>query len=107
ANALLFVGNDADRAAYLPGLASGETIATLAVTDDAGQWDLTMTSTTASPSGDGFVLDGVRNYVTDGSTASLLLVPAMTAKGLSLFAVEGDAKGVTRESLATMDQTRK
>jgi len=51
ANALLFVGNDADKAAYLPGLASGETIATLAVTDDAGQWDLTMTSTTASPSG--------------------------------------------------------
>jgi alkylation response protein AidB-like acyl-CoA dehydrogenase len=107
ANALLFVGTDADKAAYLPGLASGDTIATLAVTDDAGQWDLTTTSTTASRSGEDFVLDGIRNYVTDGSIATLLLVPAMTAKGLSLFAVEGDANGVTRESLSTMDQTRK
>ncbi|HVB52017.1 MAG TPA: acyl-CoA dehydrogenase family protein [Acidimicrobiales bacterium] len=107
ANALLFVGNDADKSAYLPGIASGETIATVALTDDAGGWDLSTTSTTATRSGEGFVLDGIRSYVTDGSTANLILVPAMTAKGLSLFAVAGDAKGLTRESLSTMDQTRK
>ena len=107
ANALLFVGNDEDKAAFLPGIASGETIATLAVTDDAGLWDLMATSTTAARSGDVFVLNGVRSYVTDGSTATLLLVPAMTDKGLSLFAVDGDAPGVARESLSTMDQTRK
>jgi alkylation response protein AidB-like acyl-CoA dehydrogenase len=107
ANAILLVGNEKDHAAYLPGIASGETIATVALTDDAGLWDLSATSTTATRSGDGFVLDGIRSYVTDGSTASLLLVPAMTDKGLSLFAVKGDAAGVTRESLATMDQTRK
>ena len=77
------------------------------LTDDAGLWDLTKTSTTASASGDGFVVNGVRSYVTDGNTSSIIFVPAMTAKGLSLFAVEGDAKGVARESLATMDQTRK
>ena len=107
ANAVLFVGTDADKAALLPGIASGETIATVALTDDAGEWDLNTTSTTATASGDGFVLNGVRNYVTDGSTASLILVPAKTAKGLSLFAVKGDAPGLTRESLPTMDQTRK
>src|SRR6202045_2905407 len=54
ANALLFVGNDEDKAAFLPGIASGETIATLAVTDDAGLWDLAATSTTAAHSGDDF-----------------------------------------------------
>ncbi|HUY16846.1 MAG TPA: acyl-CoA dehydrogenase family protein [Acidimicrobiales bacterium] len=107
ANALLFVGTDDDKAALLPGIASGETIATLAVTDDAGLWDLTTTSTTATRSGDAFVLNGVRSYVTDGSTATLLLVPAMTDKGLSLFAVDGDAPGVARKALSTMDQTRK
>jgi alkylation response protein AidB-like acyl-CoA dehydrogenase len=107
ANALLFVGSDADKAAYLPGIASGDTIATVAITDDAGGWDLTTTSTTAKGSGSDFVLNGVRSYVTDGSTASLLLVPAMTPKGLSLFAVAGDAPGLTRETLSTMDQTRK
>ena len=107
ANALLFVGHDDDKAAYLPGIASGDTIATLAITDDAGQWDLSATSTTAARSGDGFVLEGVRSYVTDGSIASLLLVPAMTSKGLSVFGVEGDATGVERTQLSTMDQTRK
>jgi len=107
ANAVLFVGTDADKAAYLPGIASGDTIATVALTDDAGLWDLTKTSTTAKASGDGFVVNGVRNYVTDGNTSSIIFVPAMTEKGLSLFAVQGDASGVTREALSTMDQTRK
>jgi alkylation response protein AidB-like acyl-CoA dehydrogenase len=107
ANALLFVGNEHDHATYLPGIASGETIATVALTDDAGTWDLSSTSTTATRSGDDFVLSGVRSYVTDGSIATLLLVPAMTDRGLSLFAVAGDAEGVTREGLSTMDQTRK
>jgi alkylation response protein AidB-like acyl-CoA dehydrogenase len=107
ANALLLVGSETDQAEYLPGIASGETIATVALTDDAGLWDLSNTSTTATRSGEGYVVDGIRSYVTDGSTASLLLVPAMTDKGLSLFAIAGGATGVARESLATMDQTRK
>jgi alkylation response protein AidB-like acyl-CoA dehydrogenase len=107
ANAVLFVGSDADKATYLPGIASGETIATVALTDDAGLWNLNTTSTTASEVRRRMVVNGVRNYVTDGNTASVIFVPAMTDKGLSLFAVQGDASGVTRESLPTMDQTRK
>src|SRR5664279_5232860 len=107
ANAVLFVGTDADKAKYLPGIASGETIATVALTDDTGDWDVAATSTVARHSSDGWVINGVRNYVTDGNTSSILFVPAMTDAGLSLFAVQGDAVGVTREALPTMDQTRK
>jgi alkylation response protein AidB-like acyl-CoA dehydrogenase len=107
ANTVALVGTDEDKAAYLPGIASGETIATLALTDDGGDWNLASTSTTASPDGDGWAVDGIRSYVTDGNVASVLFVPAMTAKGLSLFAIDGDAPGVSRENLATMDQTRK
>ena len=107
ANAVMFVGTDADKATYLPAMASGTTIATVALTDDAGQWDLASTTTSATASGEGFVLNGVRSYVTDGNAASLILVPARTSKGLSLFAVQGDATGVTRVALPTMDQTRK
>jgi alkylation response protein AidB-like acyl-CoA dehydrogenase len=107
ANALLLVGSDENKSAYLPGIASGETIATLALTDDAGQWNLAATSTVAVKSGDGYVVNGVRSFVTDGSTATLLLVPAVTDKGLSLFALDANASGVEREALSTMDQTRK
>src|SRR5271170_669403 len=66
ANALLLVGNENDQAEYLPGIASGETIATVALTDDAGLWDLSTTSTTATGSGSDFMLDGIRSFVTDG-----------------------------------------
>jgi len=107
ANAVAFVGNEADHETYLPGIASGETIATVALTDDTGDWNLNSTSTTAKKSGDGWVVNGVRNYVTDGNLASVIFAPAVTDKGLSLFAVQGDASGVSRESLPTMDQTRK
>jgi len=107
ANALLFVGSEHDKATYLPGIASGDTIATVALTDDTGNWDLARTSATARVDGDGFVLNGVASYVTDGNLASLLLIPAVSEKGLSLFAVNGDAPGLTRTALATMDQTRK
>jgi len=58
ANALDLVGSDANKAEYLPGIASGDTIATLALTDDAGDWNLATTSTTARTSGDGWVVDG-------------------------------------------------
>ncbi len=107
ANALLNSGDDAAKSAYLPGIASGETIATLALNDDAGSWDLETTGVNATNAGGTYTLSGVKNYVLDGNTASLILVTATTDKGLSLFAVDAAASGLTRTALPTMDQTRK
>jgi len=45
--------------------------------------------------------------VIDGHTADLIIVAARTGAGVSLFAVDGNASGLTRTALATMDQTRK
>jgi alkylation response protein AidB-like acyl-CoA dehydrogenase len=106
-NALLHAGTAAAKAAYLPGIASGETIATLAITDESGNWDVSATGVTASGSGDSFTLTGVKSYVIDGANADLILVTATSDKGLSLFAVAKDAVGLTTTSLPTMDQTRK
>ncbi|MEZ5257137.1 MAG: acyl-CoA dehydrogenase [Ilumatobacteraceae bacterium] len=58
-------------------------------------------------SGDSVTLTGTKSFVLDGHTASLIIVPAKTAAGISLFAVAGDAAGLTRTPLSTMDQTRK
>jgi alkylation response protein AidB-like acyl-CoA dehydrogenase len=107
ATALLNSGDEAAQAAHLPGIASGATIATLATTDDSGNWDLEATGVTATKSGDGYTLTGTKNYVIDGNTANLILVTATTPEGLSLFAVGGGASGLTRTNLPTMDQTRK
>ena len=46
-------------------------------------------------------------FVIDGHVANLIIVAARTRAGVSLFAVRGDAPGLTRTPLPTMDQTRK
>jgi alkylation response protein AidB-like acyl-CoA dehydrogenase len=107
ANALLTSGDDGAKKDYLPGIASGETIATLALTEPAGRWDEAGVTMAATGSGDSWALDGAKSFVIDGHTAGLILVPARTRGGVSLFAVAGDAAGLTRTPLATMDQTRK
>jgi alkylation response protein AidB-like acyl-CoA dehydrogenase len=107
ANALLHSGDDEAKKGLLPGIASGETIATVAFTEDSGRWDADGITMAATRSGDGFTLDGHKMFVIDGHAASLVLVAARTDSGISLFAVDGDASGLTRTPLATMDQTRK
>jgi alkylation response protein AidB-like acyl-CoA dehydrogenase len=107
ANTLLQSGDDAAKKAYLPGIASGETIATLAFTEPSGKWDESGITAEATASGDGFTITGTKSFVLDGHTANLILVAARTAKGVSLFAVDADASGLTRTPLSTMDQTRK
>ncbi len=107
ANCLLSSGDESAKKDYLPGIAAGETIATLALTEDSGRWDLDGVTLQATPAGEGWSLDGHKMFVIDGHTAQLILVAARTGAGVSLFAVDGGATGLTRTSLATMDQTRK
>ena len=107
ANTLLLSGDEDAKKAYLPGIASGETIATLAYTEPSGKWDESGITMEATASGDGYTLSGTKSFVLDGDTANLIIVAAKTAAGTSLFAVDGDAAGLTKTSLSTMDQTRK
>ena len=107
ANTLIQSGDDEAKKTYLPGIASGETIATLAFTEPSGKWDESGITMEATADGDGFTLSGTKSFVLDGHTANLIIVAARTAKGVSLFAVDGDASGLTRTPLSTMDQTRK
>ena len=107
ANAILHSGDDQAKKDLLPGIASGETIATVAFTEENGRWDEAGITMTASKSGDGYTLDGSKTFVLDGHTASLVIVAARTDAGVSLFSVSGDAQGLTRTPLPTMDQTRK
>jgi alkylation response protein AidB-like acyl-CoA dehydrogenase len=107
ANTLISSGDDNAKKSYLPGIASGETIATVAFTEPNGKWDESGIEATATASGDGYTISGTKMYVLDGHTANLLIVAARTGAGVSLFAVDGDASGLTRTALSTMDQTRK
>ncbi|MEV0636121.1 acyl-CoA dehydrogenase family protein [Streptomyces sp. NPDC050619] len=107
AEALLRCDDEQARRDLLPGIASGETVATLALTEDSGRWDEPGIRLTARDTADGWRLTGTKTYVPDGHLADLLLVAARTRSGISLFAVDADAPGLKRMHLPTLDQTRK
>ncbi len=104
ANALIHSGDEAAKQAHLPGIASGETVATVAFTEENGKWDESGITATADADGE---ITGTKSFVLDGHTADLLIVAARSAEGVSLYTVDANADGVTRTALSTMDQTRK
>jgi alkylation response protein AidB-like acyl-CoA dehydrogenase len=105
--ALLASGDEVACAEYLPAIAAGTSIATLAVTERSGFWSTTGMSTRAVPSDGGFRLEGTKFFVLDGHVADLLLVVAVSPAGPGLFAVRADAAGLERRPLTTLDLTRK
>ncbi|MEL6893330.1 MAG: acyl-CoA dehydrogenase family protein, partial [Actinomycetota bacterium] len=106
ANTLLQSGDDAAKGEHLPKIAMGETIATLAVTEPNGRWDEAGIEMEAGAGSD-VTLTGTKSFVIDGHIADLLIVAAKSPAGTSLYLVDGDASGITRTQLSTMDQTRK
>ena len=107
AGAVMNAGAEAEKQALLPGIAAGETTATLAWVEDIGRWDAEGTALTATAQSGEIVLNGHKNYVIDGHTADLIVVLACAPQGLSLCTVDGDADGLTRRALKSMDPTRK
>ncbi len=112
ANAILNAGTDDQKADLLPGIAGGERIATLALAEEQGGWAADAITTEAVSGGGGYELTGTKSYVIDGHTAGTLIVAARDpgstgVEGIGLFVVDGDAEGVTREPLETLDMTRK
>ena len=92
-------GSDAQKAEMLPQLAAGEMLLALAL-EESHKHDPYGISTTATASGDGFILDGRKTFVLDGHVADKLIVVARTSaevgsrQGLSLFMVDREAQGV-------------
>lgn len=111
-NILLLGGSEAQKQEYLAGIASGETIATLAFTEANGRNDASAIGAVVRREGSNFVLNGTKTFVPDGHAADLLLVAARSVgsqgeQGVSLFMVPADTPGIERRSLPTMDQTRR
>ena len=107
AELLKAIDDEQARKDYLPGIASGDTIATVALTEDDGEWAPSSVTVRAVRDGGTWRLTGTKTYVPDGLSAGLILVVARTDDGIGVFAVEGPGGGLTRQGLPTMDQTRK
>jgi acyl-CoA dehydrogenase len=92
-------GNAQQKQALLPGVCSGELIAAFALSEpDAGS-DVAAMSASARREGDGWVLDGVKTWISNGGIAHRYVVFARAsaapgAKGISAFLVDADTPGL-------------
>ncbi|MCG8590543.1 MAG: acyl-CoA/acyl-ACP dehydrogenase [Proteobacteria bacterium] len=108
---LLHVGGEADHIRWLPSLASGESIATLALLEDGGSWDPADVALEATSDGSDCRLTGAKALVSDAEAADLFLVVARQPgtrgrDGLTLLAVPRDAAGLEVTALESLDGTR-
>ncbi len=92
-------GSEAIKKKYLPQLASGETIGCFCLSEPEAGSDATSQKTTAIDCGDHYLLNGVKNWITNGGKAGVHVVIAQTDRekghrGINAFVVENSWKGV-------------
>jgi alkylation response protein AidB-like acyl-CoA dehydrogenase len=97
-NHIFLAGNEAQKRKYIPLLAAGEWLAAWALTEPGSGSDASNARTTAVKKGDRYILNGTKNFITNGHYADVTVVIAVTDKtqgthGLSAFAVEKGTKG--------------
>jgi alkylation response protein AidB-like acyl-CoA dehydrogenase len=95
------LGTPEQQERWLPGMASGENIGAIAMTEPSGGSDLAALRTSAVPEGTGWRLNGSKTFITNGFSADLVVVAARTtagagARGISLFVVETSREGFSR-----------
>ena len=106
AELILAAGTEQQKVKYLPGLASGKSIACLALTEGPGR--VGPKAVAAVVDGDTLTgtLSGSKWPVLDGDVAHIAIMAARSNQGIGLYVVELDAPGVTRSPLTTIDPTR-
>lgn len=100
--ALLMAGSEAQKVQYLPRIASGSAIATLAVAEGEGA----LSKSAIAAQVQSGVLSGEKNPVADGLSADIAIVAALEEGEVTLFLVELDAGHVKRQFVKTIDDSR-
>ena len=98
---LVELTTEEQRQRWLPGVASGEILTAIGMTEPSGGSDLAALRTTAVRDGDDWVINGSKTFITNGYSADLVVVAARTApekkaKGITLFGVETAKAGFSR-----------
>ncbi len=112
ANALNYAASAAQKQEHLNAIASGDRVIAFAQAEPKSRWALNDVSANAKKEGAGYVLSGHKGVVIGAPQADHLLVSARTggaqrdAKGISLFLVPKNAKGVTTRDYPTLDGSR-
>ncbi|QSB43625.1 acyl-CoA dehydrogenase [Altererythrobacter sp. FM1] len=103
-------GGDDLRARYLPGLLAGDSVFAVAI-DEGAKHNPDRIACKAEKSGNGFRLNGKKDFVVQGASADMIVVAARTsgsetdAEGITLFAVPRDAAGMGHNSVRLVDSS--
>jgi alkylation response protein AidB-like acyl-CoA dehydrogenase len=104
--ALLEAGNEDQKKQYLPRIASGEAIGTLAITEPSARWDAEGIQLQATRGANGYTLNGTKLFIPDAHVADLMVVAARTGgsgeNGVSLFIVDAKSPGISTAVLKTI-----
>ncbi|MCP3755599.1 acyl-CoA dehydrogenase family protein [Streptomyces sp. TBY4] len=100
-------GTEEQRRRELPGLADGTRAGALALSEPGAGSDLAAAVLTATPDGDGFVLNGTKSWIAQGDIADVCVVLARTGDGpgplgLTTFVVDGNAPGLKAEPIGAI-----
>ena len=110
---ILEAGTEEQKQEFLPKIASGDLVCTLAVLEEDGDFWPESVQVTATPRGDDYTISGTKLFVPDARAADYILVAARTKRssnpeeGITLFMMDATEWGVYMAPLMTMDETRK
>jgi len=98
---LVELTTEEQRKRWLPGVAAGEIVTAIGMTEPSGGSDLAALKTTAVRDGDHWVINGSKTFITNGYSADLVVTavrtsPEKKAKGITMFAIPTDAPGFSR-----------
>ncbi|HZE36296.1 MAG TPA: acyl-CoA dehydrogenase family protein [Candidatus Eisenbacteria bacterium] len=100
-------GNAAQKDKWLSAISAGKARATAALLEEHLDWDPASTTATAEKSGSGWTLSGLKRFVPWAHVADVVLVPARSPEGLSLFLVDPKSAGVTLSPMVGIDLTNR
>ena len=102
-------GTEEQKQEYLPRLAEGQIIVTLALNEPSGRWDAEGIQLSATENGDDYTLNGTKLFVPNAHVSDYIVVAARTGSGendISLFIVSSQTNGVNQTLLKTIASDR-
>jgi alkylation response protein AidB-like acyl-CoA dehydrogenase len=106
ATPIMEAGTDEQKQTYLPKIASGESIMTMALTEPSAKWSADGITLEAKKSGSDYVLNGTKLFVPDAHVTDHMVVVARTGgkgeTGITLFIVDSKSDGIKFEQLKTI-----
>lgn len=106
---IMDAGTENQKKEYLPRIATGQIILTLALNEPSGRWDPEGVQLTAKDTGEGYVLNGTKLFVPNAHVSDYIVIAARTGKSstdISLFITSSQANGITQNLLKTIASDR-